>query len=153
MAADAWKRYDKFPEYLGDGTIDMDNDTFKVALFLSTSNAASLGVGTGLFADLTNEVAGVNGYTTGGVVLANVTWVEATGTLTFDCDDPSWTASGGSITYRFAVIYDDTPTSPAKPLIAMTLIDNAPADHVVADGNTHNLQINASGVLTISGGQ
>jgi hypothetical protein len=38
MAANAWKRYNKFPEYIGDGTIDLDNDTFKVALFLSTSN-------------------------------------------------------------------------------------------------------------------
>ena len=32
MAADAWFRYNKFPEYLGDGTIDMDDEIIKGTL-------------------------------------------------------------------------------------------------------------------------
>ncbi len=33
MAADAWVLHDKFKEYMGDGTIDLDGDSFKLALF------------------------------------------------------------------------------------------------------------------------
>lgn len=33
MAADAWQFYNGFREYVGDGTIDLDDDTFQVALY------------------------------------------------------------------------------------------------------------------------
>jgi hypothetical protein len=150
MAADNWKVYDKFKEYVGDGTIDLDNDTFKCALFLSTSNAATLSVGTGILGDLTNQHANGNGYTTGGVALTGVTWVEAAGTVTFDCDNISWTASGGSIVARFAVIYSDTAAS--DQLVCMNLMDNAPADITATDGQLLRIEIHASGVFTLSGG-
>ena len=150
MAANAWKKYESFPEYMGDGTIDMDTHTFKVALYLSSSNAATVTTNT-VKADLTNEHANGNGYTTGGATLASVTWTHSTGTTTFDCADPTWTASGGNIVARFAVIYDDTPTSPADPLVCYSLLDNTPADVTVPDGSTLTLQINASGILTVTG--
>lgn len=152
MAADNFKVYNKFKEYVGDGTIDLDTDAFKAALFLSTSNAATLSVGTGIFADLTNQHATANGYTQPGVAISGITWVESAGTITFDCDDITWTASGGSIVARFLVIYDDTPTSPADPLVAMNLMDNTPADVTATDGQVLKIQINASGMFTLSGG-
>lgn len=151
MAADAWKRYDKFAEYLGDGTIDMDGDTFKCQLHTS-SHTPSLSLDA-VKADLDNEVANGSGYTTGGVTLSSVTWTESSGTVTFDAADPAWTASGGTITGRYAIILDDTPTSPADPLVAYSLLDNSPADVSVTDGNTLTIQLNASGILTLSGGQ
>lgn len=149
MAASAWRKYDSFPEYMGDNTIDMDNDTFKMALYLSTSNAATVTTNT-VKADLTNEHSNANGYTTGGVTVA-ATWAHSGGTTTFDVADGAWTASGGTITARFAVIYDDTPTSPADPLACYSLLDTTPADVSVTDGNTLTVQINASGVFTITG--
>lgn len=152
MAADTFKIYENAKEYMCDGTMDLDGDSFKAALFLSTSNAATLGVGTGLLADLTNEHAGANGYTTGGVAISSVTWVESAGTVTFDFADPTWTASGGSIIARFNVVYDDTPTSPADPLVGYTLMDNTPADITVTDGGTLTIQIHASGMFDLSGG-
>lgn len=144
MAADKWKIYDEFVEKMADGTCDLDNDTFKVALFLSTSNAATLST-TG-YAALTNEVANGNGYTTGGNTLTSVTWTNSSGTLTFDSADTSWTASGGSITARFAVIYDDTAVGDV--LVAYSLLDNSPADVTATDGNNFNLNMNASGIFT-----
>ena len=144
MAADKWKIYDSFLEFMGDNTVDMDTDTFKVALFTSGSNAADLTqteLGT-----LTPEVANAFGYTTGGNTLASVTWSEATGTVTFDAADTVWTASGGSITARFAVIYSDT--SVTDKLVAYSLLDNAPADVTATDGNTLTIQMNASGIFT-----
>ena len=149
MAADAWVIHDKFKEYEGDGTVDMDGDTFKMALALSTSNIATTSVDG--YAAVTNEVANGNGYTTGGETLASVTWTESSGTVTFDCADEVWTASGGSITARFAFIYDDTVTSPvADPVVCHSLLDNTPADVTATDGNTFTVAINASGIFTKS---
>lgn len=154
MAADAWKSYNKFKEYLGEGYIDLDGDNLKLALFLSTSNAATLT--NSQYADLTNELANANGYLTGGLVLTGVTWTESVGTVTFDCNDPVLTASGGNLVFRFAVMYVvRTITAPTgtitNPLICMSLLDNTPADVTVTNGNTLTFQINASGILTLSG--
>ena len=150
-AAGKWKAYDFFKQNSMNGLIDIDSHAFKVALFLSTSNANTLGVGTGLLADLTNQVANANGYTTNGVALSAVTWTRSGGTLTFDCADlaPAWTATGGPITARFAVIFDDTAVG--KPLVCVCLLDTTPADVTATDGNPFNVTINASGILALSG--
>ena len=77
-AAGKWKLYDLAKKYVGDGTHDLDDTTnWKIALFLSTSNANTLSVGTAIYGDLTNEHANANGYTTGGVALTAETWVNA----------------------------------------------------------------------------
>ncbi len=155
MPAGKWKVYDFAKKYIGDGTIDLDETTnWKMALFLSTSNANTLGVGTGVFGDLTNEHAAANGYAAGGVALASITWVRAAGTITFDCADlaPGWTASGGSIIFRFGVIYKNaTVNTIVKPIVAVCLADTAPADVTTTAGNTLTWTMNASGLFTLSG--
>jgi hypothetical protein len=103
-AAGKWKRYDIFSKWIGDGTFDLDANTIKCALFQSTSDANTLTNVNSLLGDLTNEHANANGYTTGGVTVA-ATWVESAGVTTFDVADAVWTASGGSIVARFAVLY------------------------------------------------
>lgn len=153
MAAGKWKLYEAGKEYIGDGTVDLDTATFKMALFQSTSNADTLS-GSDALADLTNEVANANGYTTGGVTLTGVTWVNSGGTITFDCDNAVWTASGGTIAARFAVIYrSGSSGSPAvtDALVCVSLLDTTPADVTATTGNTLTVQINASGVFTLSG--
>lgn len=140
--------YNKFKEYVADGTIDLDNDTFKVIL-VSSSYTPSASTHT-VYADITNELSTANGYTAGGATLGSVTWGESGGTATFDAADTQWTASGGSIAARYAVIYDDTPTSPADPLVCYILLDTTPADVTATDGNTLTLQWDASGIFTLS---
>lgn len=147
MAAGKWKVYDTAKEKIGQGIIDLDGHTFKMALFLSTSNCDTLTHDE--LGDLTNQHANANGYTTGGETLTGVTWVNAAGVITFDCDNPVWTASGGSITARFAVIYDDTVAG--DPLLCVCLLDTAPADVTATTGNTLTITINTSGVFTLSG--
>ena len=147
MAAGRWKMYHSAKKSIGDGTIDLDTHTFKAALFLSTSNANTLT--NTLLADLTNQHANANGYTTGGVALTGVTWVTATSTTTWDANNPSWTATGGSITARFGVIYDDTATG--DPLVCVCLLDTTPADVTATDGNTFLITINTSGIIAASG--
>lgn len=151
MAANAWKLYDTFKLYLGNTGIDMDTNAFKMALFQSTSNCATLT--NDVYGDLTNEVANANGYTTGGVSLTTLSWANSSGTITWDCDNAVWTASGGSITARFAVIYcNDTVGGIVKPLVGFSLLDNTPADVTATAGNTLTIALNASGVFTLSGG-
>jgi hypothetical protein len=153
MAAGKFKVYEVVKKYLADGTHDLDDTTnWKMALFLSTSNCNTLSVGTGVYGDLTNEHANANGYTTGGVALTGITWTNSGGTITFDCNDPVWTASGGSIVARFAVIYRNaTVNTIVKPLLCVCLMDTTPADITASSGNTLTIQINASGVFTLSG--
>lgn len=138
--------YQSFREYLGDATIDLDTHTFKVMLTSSTytPNAATHTVK----ADVTNELSTANGYTAGGATLGSVTWSRSGGTVTFDAADTQWTASGGSITARYAVIYDDTAAS--DELVAYILLDTTPADVTATAGNTFTLQWNASGIFTLS---
>lgn len=147
MAADAWKAYNSFRKNVGDGLIDLDTHTFNVALFLSASNAND--VAQTVYTALTSEHANASGYLTGGAALTGVTWNYSGTTATFDFTDPTWTASGGSIICRYAVIYDDTAAG--KPLVCFSLLDNSPADVTVTAGNPLTLTINASGCFTLTG--
>lgn len=153
MAAGKFKLYDLAKKYIGDGTHDLDDTTnWKIALFLSTSNANTLSVGTNVYGDLTNEHANANGYTTGGVALSGVTWTNSGGTISFACSTPTpWTASGGSITARFAVIYRNaTVNSIVKPLLCVCLLDTTPADVTATTGNTFTITMPAA-LFTLSG--
>ncbi len=153
MPAGKFKVYEVAKKYLADGTFDLDETTnWKMGLFLSTSNANTLGVGTAILADLTNEHANANGYLTGGNALTGITWVNAAGVVTFDCNDSVWTAAGGSITARFAVIYKNaTVNAIVKPILCVCLLDTTPLDVTATTGNTLTIAINASGILTLSG--
>lgn len=153
MTADAWKKFNYFPELMGNKVIDFDNDSFKLALMTSsfTPNAETQTIWSGISA---NEITAGNGYTAGGDAVTSPTWSRATSTVTFDFTDHVWTASGGSIAAaRYAVLYDDTVATPVvDPLICYTLLDNTPADvGPITDTNTLTIAINASGVFDITG--
>lgn len=140
MAAGAWTFTDEGRTQLINGTF-LDADSYKIALFLSTSN---IGASSTTYAGLTNEHANANGYTTGG---KSVT-ISRTGTttVTVDSTDPAaWTASGGSITARFAVLYEV-----GGRVLCYCLLDSTPADVTATDGNTLTISIHASGVFTLT---
>ena len=152
-AATAWRVYREFKTALGTKTFVLNaSDVIKCALFTVSSNCGDVALATAQYATLTNEVANQSGagYLTGGKTVA-ATWAGASGTDTFDVADASWTATGGSITARYAVLYDDTATN--KPLIAYCILDSTPADVTATVGNTLTIQINASGVFTLAGGE
>ena len=154
-AAGKWKLYEAANLHLADGTFDMDNASLglSMALFLSAGNANTLSVGTGLYGDLTSEHANANGYTTGGQALTGETWTKSGSVSTFDCDNVVWTASGGSIVARYAVIYcNATVNSIVKPLLCVCLLDTTPADVTATTGNTFTVTINAGGVFTQTSG-
>lgn len=104
----------------------VSTDTYKCALFLSTSN---LGAASTTYAGVTNEVASANGYTTAGVSVAFTLSGTTSVTGSFTAN-PSWTASGGSITARFAAIYEVS-----GDVLCFCLLDSTPADVTVTTGN------------------
>jgi hypothetical protein len=149
-----WKFYEYAKLYLPNGTHDIDDTTlgYSMALFLSTSNCNTLSVGTGVYGDLTNEHANANGYTTGGIALTGESWTRSGGTSTFTASPVVWTASGGSIINRFAVVYvNATVNTIVKPLLCVSLLDTAPADITTTNGNTLTVTMHASGAFTLSG--
>jgi hypothetical protein len=141
MAAGSWTFTNGGRTSLLDGTFDVNSDTWKMALFLSTSNISASST---TYAGLTNEHANNNGYTTGG----NAITLTLAGTTTVTVDiatDPVWTASGGSIVARFAVIYEV-----GGNVLCYCLLDNTPADVTATAGNTLTVAAHSSGVFTLS---
>ncbi|MEO7836209.1 MAG: hypothetical protein ABIS21_01045 [Acidimicrobiales bacterium] len=69
-----------------------------------------------------------------------------TTTVTVDITtDPVWTASGGSIVARYAVIYEV-----AGRVLCYALLDSTPADVTATTGNTLTVAANASGLFTLA---
>ena len=135
-------KYNAFIQNLGRGVIDLDADVLKIALTNTAPNAATHGV----LADIT-EIAAGNGYSAGGSVVANNAFAQVTGTGTLTGDDVVFTAAGGAIaSFRYAVLYSDTPTAPADPLIAYWDYGSSIAP---AAGETFTVDFGAS-ILTIA---
>jgi hypothetical protein len=70
---------------------------------------------------------------------------QTSGTYTLDLDDLVLTASGTVAGFRYVVVYNDTPTSPADPLICWF---DYGSDLVLLSGETLTITINASGLFT-----
>jgi len=97
-----------------------------------------------------NEVAAGDGYTAGGQALAGQTLTRSGWKTTFDAGDVTWTAL--TKTFRYGILYvDDTKTDPAggpdivKPLYAMILFDDTPAD-ITVNGIDYTVQWSSLGI-------
>lgn len=107
-----FNKFEAFSEHLAEKVHNLDTDTINVYLSNTAPNAATHAVK----ADLA-EISAGNGYTAGGADTQNAT-SRSGGTTSVTGVDVVWTASGGSIgPFRYVVLYNDTPTSPADPLI------------------------------------
>ncbi len=100
--------YNQAIEFMGDGSIDLDTDTFKCELHSALTFTATHTQRSDVSA---SAVATGNGYTSPGQNLASVTWGFSTDKTIFNAGNVSWAASGGSISGDDAVIYDDTHAS------------------------------------------
>lgn len=107
-------KFQQFAEDLAAGVhasaINADTDTLKIYL----SNTAPDVAADAVKADLA-EISTGNGYT-GPVDVQNAA-TTSTGTITVAGTDVVITASGAVGPFRYVVLYNDTPTSPADPLI------------------------------------
>jgi hypothetical protein len=123
------------------GTAGSGADTCKVILSNTAPNVSTHTVR----ADVT-ELSTANGYTSGGTTATNV-GSSSSGTFTLSGTDIVFTASGGSVgPFRYAILYNDTPTSPADPLIAYW---DYGSSITLADGETFTVDFGAS-ILTLA---
>lgn len=141
MAAGTWTFTNGGRTKLLDGTFDIDTDSYKIALFLSTSNLSATST---TYAGLTNEHANANGYTTGGIAITLTLAGTTTVTVT-TATSMVWTASGGSITAKWAVIYEV-----GGNVLCYCTLDSGGADVTATDGNTLTITMNASGTFTLA---
>jgi hypothetical protein len=116
-------------------------DTYKVKLLTAATFDATH---TTLAATDGTEATAGTGYTAGGQALANVAVTTVTtNDAKFDADDVTWTASGGSITASYAIIYNDTDTD--DPPVAFIDFDGSQS---AGSGTDFIIVWNASGIFT-----
>lgn len=110
-----YQKYQDFVEQLAKGVHQLHaaGHTCKVILSNTAPNVATHAIR----GDVTEIGAGTGGYTVGGYDIQN-DLSETGGTVTVTAVDVVITASGGTIgPFRYAIVYNDTPTSPVDPLI------------------------------------
>ena len=109
------KNYGRLGLSLMSGEVNFGTHTFKLML---CTNLYTPDQGAHRYkSDITNEVS-ATGYTAGGTTLTGValSYDAATNRAWYDANDPSWPTA--TITARWAVMYDSTPSTDAtRPLI------------------------------------
>ncbi len=137
-----FNKFNQFVEDLAKKVHNLSTDSLKVML----TNTAPVATNT-VKGDLT-EISAGNGYTAGGQAPTITSCEQVAGLLTLILADITWTASGGSIgPFRYATLYNDTPTSPADPLIGWW---DYGSSITLADGDTFTWDADATnGVLQL----
>jgi|TARA_R110000851_G_scaffold106584_1_gene225887 hypothetical protein len=130
-----YNKFNQFVEDLAHGVHNMSTGAATVALCA----AASAPVATNsVLADLT-QVSYTN--LSSRVLASPTTSAQTSGTFTQLWPDLVLTASGAVATFRYVVIYNDTPTSPADPLICWY---DYGSDLTLASGETLTIDFTTS---------
>ena len=106
----AYNKFQQFVEDLGNGVHNLTSHTLKLAL----SNTAPTNTDQ-TFAPASSHPppASANGYTSGGESLTNTAFSQTGGTATPAADKVVYTVASGQLgPFRYAILYNDTPTSP-----------------------------------------
>ena len=148
MAASAWQLYNDGKRYIGNGTIQLGVNNFKMALFTSASNASTFTLST--FASLTSEISATGGYVSGGKALVPATGQWTVGAsakqmkFTYSTVGLTFTASGASLTnVKYAVIYNS-----AGKLLCFCQLSSS--QFTVTSPNTLTVLPAATGVFTLT---
>jgi len=136
-----FNKINQFVEDVAHGVHDLETDQIVVALCASANAPVATNA---VLADLT-EIAYTN------LSSRNVTTTssaETSGTYKLTLTDLVLTASGGSVAaFRYVVLYNDTPTTPADPLIGWY---DYGSDLTLNDTETLTIDFDdAGGALTI----
>lgn len=106
MPTASYVKYTAAIEPLLEG-INSGSDTWKIAL-ASTVNAADT-----TFTPGTTDLATAGGYTAGGNTASVSSATQTAGTYKLVLNSPSvWTATGAGFTFRYAILWDSTTSTP-----------------------------------------
>lgn len=136
----SFNKFRQFVEDRANGVHNLGSHTLKLLL----TNTAPVNTNA-VKADLT-EITPGNGYSAGGPTVPITSSAQTAGTYKLVGTDVVITASGGSIgPFRYVVLYNDTPTSPADPVIGWW--DNG-SSVTLADGESFTTDFDATnGIL------
>lgn len=138
----SFNKFNVFVEHLAEKVHNLGSDTLKVALTNTAPSAANT-----VLANITQISAG-NGYTTGGTQASITSSSQTSGTYKLVLADVTFTATGAIGPFQYAVLYNDTPTSPADPLIGWYDYGSA---LTLATNETFTVDFDASaGALTLA---
>jgi hypothetical protein len=151
MAVGAYTFYNSFRKKIGKKIIDLSADSFLVALFKSTSNAATLTLST--LGSVTNEISATGGYAAHGRALVNRIWTVGASAkqFKFGGSAPIFTAVAASLNnIKFAVIHDNTVGASAglRPLVCFVQLSTA--QFTISTGNTMTILNPATGIFTLA---
>lgn len=106
-------KFNQFVEDLAKGVHNFTDDTTCTVTVALTAAANAPVATNSVLANLT-EISYTN---LSSRVITGITAEQTSGTVTFTASDLVLTASGTVATFRYVVLYNDDPTSPANPLI------------------------------------
>lgn len=136
-----YTKFNQFVEDLAHKVHDLSADQLVIAL---TAAANAPVAGNSVLADLT-EIAYTNLSTRN---ITTNTSGQTGGVYELNLTDLVLTASGAVATFRYVVVYNDTPVSPADPLIAF--YDHG-SDVTLADTETYSIDFDdADGLFQLS---
>ena len=138
----SFNKFNQFSEDLAKGVHNLATGTITVALCA----AANAPIASNSVLAILTQIAYTNLSTR---VVTTTSCVQTSGTLKLILVDLVLTASGGSVApFRYVVLYNDTPTSPADPLIGYY---DYGSDLTLANGETLTIDFDgAGGVLTLA---
>lgn len=137
----SFNKFNQFTEDALRGVHNFDSHVFKVMLTNTAPTSANAVKG-----DLT-EISAGNGYAAGGAA-TTITLSTSGGTAKAVGTDVVFTATGAIGPFRYAVLYNDTPTSPADPLIGFWDYESSIS---LASGDTFTVDFDATnGILTVA---
>jgi len=144
MPSSTFTFFRQFKENLGKGVHDFTSDaTSTVTVALCAAANAPVNTNS-VLADLT-QISYTN---LSSRVVTGTTSEHTAGTVAFTANDLVLTASGGSVAaFRYIVLYDDDPTSPADPLIGWF---DYGSDLTLADTQTLTIDFSSNGWATLS---
>ena len=140
MATVSFSKFNDYSEQKNRGVHNWGSHTFKWVLTNSAPTASNT-----ILTDIT-QIANGNGYTTGGTA-TTAAISETSGTTTVTLTEVVFTGSGAGMgTFRYAVLYNDTATSPADALVGF--IDYGSAITLTA-GETFTIRASAASPGTL----
>jgi len=151
MAAGPWTFYQTAKKHLMDGTIDLDSDTFQMALYTSASNASLSATSVSCVGSITNEVLEANGYMSSGKTIAGVTWGQGASAseVRFDSTITVWTAGPGDIqNVKYAVVWKTAASAGGRKVLMYTQLSISPFN--VTAGNTLTITPSANGYFELN---
>jgi hypothetical protein len=145
MVATAWELYNLAKQKIGNGTIKLGVDTFRMQLHKGSSNASTLTLNV---AGSANFEVNTGTYVAGGKTLGANTWTAlgAATTYNFDSNDVIFSATGTNMTsIQYAVVRN---TGATLHLLMKSKLSTAV--FTVNIGSTLTVQINALGYFTLT---